>query len=74
VVRRSAASARAAAVKDFATPVASGRVGNVYFGLLLLSRESDDRLGAKIDRLLSEHGIDPAHFDYEQEAGVQDWG
>jgi hypothetical protein len=36
-----------------------------------LSRESDDRLEAKIDRLLSEHGIDPAQFDYQEEEGVQ---
>jgi hypothetical protein len=35
-----------------------------------LSRESDDRLEAEIERLLSEHGIDPAQFDY-REAGVQ---
>jgi hypothetical protein len=36
-----------------------------------LSRESDDRREAKIDRLLSEDGIDPAPFDYREEAGVQ---
>ncbi|HEX3200261.1 MAG TPA: hypothetical protein VHR39_22165 [Propionibacteriaceae bacterium] len=41
-----------------------------YFGVPL-SRESDDRLEAKIDRLLSEHGIDPAQFDYQEEEGVQ---
>lgn len=45
--------------QKFATPLASGGVGNVYFGVAL-SRESDDRLEAKIDRLLSE-----------EEAGVQ---
>ena len=38
---------------------------------LLLSRESNDRREAKIDRLLSEDGIDPAQFDYREEAGVQ---
>jgi hypothetical protein len=27
----------------------------------------DDRLEAKIDRLLSEQGIDPAQFDYQEE-------
>ena len=40
-----------------------------YLGIQLT--ESDDRLEAKIDRLLSEHGIDPAQFDYGEEAGVQ---
>jgi hypothetical protein len=38
---------------------------------LLLSRESNDRREAKIDRLLSEDEIDPAQFDYREEAGVQ---
>jgi hypothetical protein len=33
-----------------------------------LSRESDDRLEAKIDCLPSEHGIDPAQFDDEEVA------
>jgi hypothetical protein len=56
--------------KFFATPLASAGVGNVYFGVAL-SRESDDRLEAKIERLLSEDGIDPAHFDDREEAGVQ---
>jgi hypothetical protein len=36
-----------------------------------LSRESDDRLEAKIDRLLSEQRIDPAQLDYHEEEGVQ---
>jgi len=40
-------------------------------GLLSLSRESDDRLEAKIDRLLSEQRIDPAQFHYQEEEGVQ---
>jgi hypothetical protein len=56
--------------KFFATPLASAGVGNVYFGVAL-SRESDDRLEAKIERLLSEDGIDPAHFDDREEEGVQ---
>jgi hypothetical protein len=36
-----------------------------------LSRESDDRLEAKIDRLLSPQGIDPAQFDYQEEEDGQ---
>lgn len=35
------------------------------------SREGDDRLEAKVDRLLSEQGIDPAEFDYREEEEVQ---
>ena len=35
------------------------------------SRESDDRLEAKIDRLLTEQGIDPAEYDYQEEEQVQ---
>jgi hypothetical protein len=62
---------RELAVKNFATPHASGEVGNVPFLGCSLSRESNDRLEAKIDRLLSEHRIDPAQFDYREEAGVQ---
>jgi hypothetical protein len=45
--------------------------GNVYFWGCSLSRESDDRLEAKIERLLSEDGIDRAQFDYREEAGLQ---
>src|SRR4029453_15016183 len=45
---------RELAVKNFATPPASGEVGNVPFLGCSLSRESNDRLEAKIDRLLSE--------------------
>lgn len=45
--------------------------GNVYFWGCSLSRESDDRLAAKIERLLSEDGIDRAQFDYREEAGLQ---
>ena len=55
--------------QNFATPLASGGVGNVLLLGCSLSRESDDRLEAKINRLLSEHGIDPAQFDYREEAG-----
>jgi hypothetical protein len=47
-------------------------VGNVLLLGLLPSRESDDRLEAKIDRLLSE-AIDPAQFD-DREEEVQGWG
>lgn len=36
-----------------------------------LSRESDDRLEAKIDRLLSDQRIDPAQFDYREEEVVR---
>jgi hypothetical protein len=42
-----------------------------YFWGSSQSRESDDRLGAKIDRLLAEQGIDPAEFDYQEEERVQ---
>ena len=41
-----------------------------YFGLRR-SRESDNRLEAKIDRLLSAQGIDPAQFDYQEEEDAQ---
>jgi hypothetical protein len=42
-----------------------------YFWGSSQSRESDDRLEAKIDRLLTEQGIDPAEFDYQEEERVQ---
>jgi hypothetical protein len=42
-----------------------------YFWGSSQSRESDDRLEAKVDRLLSEQGIDPAEFDYREEEAVQ---
>ena len=42
-----------------------------YFWGSSQSRESDDRLEAKIDRLLSQQGIDPAQFDYQEEEQVQ---
>src|SRR5215203_3417274 len=42
-----------------------------YFWGSSQSRESDDRLEAKIDRLLTEQGIDPAQFDYQEEEQVQ---
>jgi hypothetical protein len=38
-----------------------------YFWGSSQSWESDDRLEAKIDRILSEQGIDPAQFDYQEE-------
>jgi hypothetical protein len=43
-----------------------------YFGLRR-SRESDNRLEAKIDRLLSEE-IDQAQFGYQEEEEVQGCG
>jgi hypothetical protein len=42
-----------------------------YFWGSSQSREGDDRLEAKVDRLLSEQGIDPAEFDYREEEEVQ---
>ena len=38
-----------------------------YFWGSSQSREGDDRLEAKIDRLLTEQGIDPAEFELEEE-------
>ena len=46
--------------------------GNVLFGIRR-SRESDNRLEAKIDRLLSEE-IDQAQFGYQEEEEVQGCG
>ncbi len=63
---------RELAVKNLQLLWQAAGVGNVPFlGSLSLSRESDDRLEAKIDRLLSEHGIDPAPFDYQEEEEAQ---
>ncbi|WP_164701529.1 DUF6766 family protein [Modestobacter sp. KNN46-3] len=31
------------------------------------SKEGDERVEAKIDRLLTEHGIDPGEFEYREE-------
>jgi hypothetical protein len=45
-----------------------------YFWACSLPRESDNRLEAKIDCPLSDHRIDPAQFDYREEAGIQDCG
>jgi hypothetical protein len=45
-----------------------------YFWACSLPRESDNRLEAEIDRPLSDHRIDPAQFDYREEAGIQDCG
>jgi hypothetical protein len=44
-----------------------------YFGNRR-SRESDNRLEAKSDRLLSEQGIDQAQFGYHEEEEVQGCG
>jgi hypothetical protein len=38
-----------------------------YFWGSSQSKESDDRLEAKIDALLKERGIDPMQFEYEEE-------
>jgi hypothetical protein len=48
-----------------------GLLAMFCFWACSLPRESDDRLEAKIDRLLSE-AIDPAQFDDREE--VQGWG
>ena len=39
----------------------------LYFWGSLQSKESDDRLEAKIDALLREHDIDPTQFQYQEE-------
>ncbi|HLT60509.1 MAG TPA: DUF6766 family protein [Microlunatus sp.] len=39
----------------------------LYFWGSSQSREGDERLEAKIDRLLEERGIDPGQFDYSEE-------
>ena len=38
-----------------------------YFWGSSQSKEGDERLEAKIDRLLVEQGIDPAEFEYQEE-------
>ena len=38
-----------------------------YFWGSLQSKESDDRLDAKIDALLRDRNIDPIQFEYEEE-------
>jgi hypothetical protein len=38
-----------------------------YFWGSSQSKEGDERLEAKIDRLLIEKGIDPAEFEYQEE-------
>ncbi len=35
------------------------------------SKEGDERLEAKIDRLLEERGIDPAEFEYREERDAE---
>jgi hypothetical protein len=64
---------RELAVKNFA-PLASGGVGN---GLLLglLSPQGERQPTRSRNRPpLSDHRIDPAQFDYREEAGIQDCG
>jgi hypothetical protein len=39
----------------------------LYFWGSSQSKESDDRVEAKIDRLLVEQGVDPAEFEYREE-------
>ena len=51
----------------------SGGIAMFYFGNRR-SRESDNRLEAKSDRLLSEQGIDQAQFGYHEEEEVQGCG
>jgi len=53
--------------------IAKRRDCNFYFGNRR-SRESDNRLEAKSDRLLSEQGIDQAQFGYHEEEEVQGCG
>jgi hypothetical protein len=36
------------------------------------SKEGDDRVEAKIDRLLVEQGVDPAEFEYREEKHVEE--
>ena len=38
-----------------------------YFWGSSQSKEGDERLEAKIDRLLIEQGVDPAEFEYQEE-------
>jgi hypothetical protein len=51
----------------------NGGVAMFYLGNRR-SRESDNRLEAKSDRLLSEQGIDQAQFGYHEEEEVQGCG
>ena len=39
----------------------------LYFWGSSQSKEGDERVEAKIDRLLTEQGIDPAEFEYREE-------
>jgi hypothetical protein len=43
----------------------------LYFWGSSQSKEGDERLEAKIDRLLVERGIDPAEFEYREERDVE---
>lgn len=42
-----------------------------YFWGSSQSREGNDRLEAKVDRLLTERGIDPAQFEYQEESEAE---
>lgn len=42
-----------------------------YFWGSSQSKEGDERLEAKVDRLLTERGIDPAEFEYREEADAE---
>ena len=42
-----------------------------YFWGSSQSKEGDERIEAKIDRLLVERGIDPAEFEYREEASAE---
>jgi hypothetical protein len=57
----------------FCNSLPSGGIAMFYRGNRR-SRESDNRLEAKIDRLLSEQGIDQAQFGFHEEEEVQGWG
>ena len=43
-----------------------------YFWGSSQSKEGDERLEAKIDRLLVEQGIDPAEFEYREEESAEE--
>jgi hypothetical protein len=42
-----------------------------YFWGSSQSKEGDERVEAKIDRLLAERGIDPTEFEYREERDVE---
>jgi hypothetical protein len=51
------------AVRVFTTGLAAAGLAFFYFWGSSQSKESDGRIEAKIDRLLTEHHIVPADFD-----------